>query len=128
MCCATGFALGKNTASASPSSITKLEASTATLTTDPINGSCGTVLNLDGTNDYIDVSSLANNMNGSANFTIGVWINTTATGAENFFAVNNSSGGNTLFIRLTAGKLVLASEDSTVLKEDMSNDYLVNKF
>jgi len=74
-----------------------------------------TMLTLDGVDDYVDISSVADKMAGSTNFTFESWIKVdpTQTGKNNIIVVNTSVSGNTV--------VALYIEDGLLKTDDGSN-------
>ena len=71
------------------------------------NDKRGNMLDLDGSNDYVEINSVASSIDGATEFTLEAWINADATQTNNdrIISINTSGGGNEFLFYLKSGKL-----------------------
>lgn len=65
-------------------------------------------LNLDGVDDYADISPVANELGGDTTYTIEFWVNSdlTNTGYDALFSINNNTGGTVLYMNIGPGGML----------------------
>ncbi len=86
---------------------------TGTLTNGPswISGQIGGALSFDGSNDYIETSSVVGNV-GVNDFSISFWVKRTETGRDDAIFSKEPYGTKQLYIRITGNKAQLFIRDA----------------
>lgn len=103
----------------------------ATITTTPLNSTCGNVLHFDGSNDHVRMNSVATDMAEQSNATMEAWIKTTAIGTNSILSVNTSSGGNVVLLRIDDGQAKIydgANSSFEIESIDLYNNNLWHHF
>lgn len=95
---------------------------------EPLNDICDAVLNFDGSNDYIDLQGVAQDIGTDTNLTIEAWIKTEASGSNSIVSVNTSTGGNVVLLRIDNGQAKIYDGSNSTFEIESSTLYNDNQW